>query len=37
MLKTEIRMFVFSCAYANMTPVVTTGLFSAFKGEYHHG
>ena len=34
MLKTESRMFVFSCAYATMTPKVTLRLFSAFQGVY---
>ena len=36
MLKTESRMFIFSCDYANMTSLVlvTPRLFSAFKGEY---
>ena len=33
MLKTESRMFTFSCAYANMKLWVTLRLFSAFKGE----
>ena len=34
MLKTESRLFIFSCAYANMKPWVTLWLFNAFKGEY---
>ena len=36
MLKTESRMFLFSCSYAIMMSLVTPQLFSAFKfkGEY---
>ena len=34
MLKSESRMFIFSCDYANMTSLVTLRLFSAFKEEY---
>ena len=34
MLKTESRMFIFSCIYGNMTSVVIHRLFYAFKGEY---
>ena len=31
MLKTENKMFIFSCDYANMTSLVTPRMFSAFK------
>ena len=34
MLKTESRMCIFSCDYANMMSLVTLRLFSAFKGGY---
>ena len=33
MLKTESRTFVFSCAYAAMTSLVTPRLFSTFLSE----
>ena len=31
MLKTERRMFIFSCDYGNITSLVITRLFSAFS------
>ena len=33
MLKTENKMFIFSCGYANMASLVTPRLFPAFKEE----
>ena len=34
MLKTEKKVFIASCEYANMTSLVIARLFSAFKEGY---